>query len=75
MLIAREAVWSPRQPWELNENPVDMEWMNEAELMVTYYDFAGAADVWVEAPRLVVDSVESDSPDFLTMSGPPWYPQ
>ena len=73
LLRVREGVWSPRTPWGLDETPVDAEWLADAELLLTYYDSAGIADVIVEAPNLTVDSVESGSPSLFTTWRPPWF--
>jgi hypothetical protein len=73
LLRAREGVWSPRAAGGLEEKSVDAEWLADAELLLTYYDFAGAADILVEAPNLTVDSVESGSPSLFTFSRAPWY--
>jgi hypothetical protein len=73
LLRVREGVWSPRTRWGLDESPVDAEWLAGAELLLTYYDFAGIADAIVEAPNLTVDSTESGSPSLFTTWRPPWF--
>jgi hypothetical protein len=67
LLMVKEGVWSP------STADLDADWLAGAELVLTYYDFAGTADVLVEAPNLTVEAVESDSPSLASSSRAPWF--
>jgi hypothetical protein len=76
LIQVKEGVWEPRREAAFGESeipPVDAAWLAGAELLLAYYDFAGVADVLVEAPNLTVDAAESGSPSYYTVWRAPWF--
>jgi hypothetical protein len=67
LLIVKEGVWSP------STADLDADWLAGAELLLSFYDFAGTADVLVEAPSLTVEAFESQSPSLVSSWRPPWF--
>ena len=77
LVWAREAVMGVRDPFAFDSADagaaLDSEWLDGAELLLTYYRYAGAVEVAVEAADLTVDTAEGTSPALYAGWRAPWF--